>query len=171
MTQVHAVRCMGSWPQLSAACLSSHICWASDVICKLAPDHQMHMNTAECRLSSISGPTLTPVPVPVPVQVYGAMRKLALEQQAETAQLNAAVQQSGDKEDEDPDLDEDEADAKQVILSWDAWMGLCPSRLPSASQMGDCFRVFLRHNSCLNFPCSTLKSLPGLHAELHLRGR
>eukprot|EP00891_Asterochloris_glomerata_P007222 jgi/Astpho2/7222/fgenesh1_pm.00113_%23_10_t len=46
--------------------------------------------------------------------VYGAMRKLALEQQAETAQLNAAVQQSGDKEDEDPDLDEDEADAKQA---------------------------------------------------------
>ena len=46
------------------------------------------------------------------------MRKLALEQQAETAQLNAAVQQSGDKEDEDPDLDEDEADAKQVTFSW-----------------------------------------------------
>ena len=65
---------------------------------------------------SVSGPTLTPVPVPM--QVYGAMRKLALEQQAETAQLNAAVQQSGDKEDEDPDLDEDEADAKQVPVSW-----------------------------------------------------
>ena len=64
------------------------------------------------------------------MQVYGAMRKLALEQQAETAQLNASVQQSGDKEDEDPDLDEDEADAKQVTLSWDAYMGLCSARCP-----------------------------------------
>ena len=73
------------------------------------------------------------------MQVYGAMRKLALEQQAETAQLNASVQQSGDKEDEDPDLDEDEADAKQVTFSWDAYMGLCSARLPSAFVCPGCF--------------------------------
>ena len=136
MTQGHAARCMLSLDvilpldQLYAAMIVNTPLLLYDITCKLAPNHQMRSNTAKRRLPKRFWPT--PLPVPTPMQVYGAMRKLALEQQAETAQLNAAVQQSGDKEDEDPDLDEDEADAKQVTFSWDAQIGLCSARSPSA---------------------------------------
>ncbi len=95
------------------------------------------------------------------MQVYGAMRKLALEQQAETAQLNAAVQQSGDKEDEDPDLDEDEADAKQVPVSWVAEWGCAMQDCP---QLFGSFLVCFWKTSGLDFPCPSLGSLPGLCA-------
>ena len=127
--QMHAVAGVElALHQLCAAYLSSHSCWAK--MSRESWVSALRRTTTQPRAGCqiISGLALTPVPVPV--QVYGAMRKLALEQQAETAQLNAAVQQSGDKEDEDPDLDEDEADAKQVTPSWDAQMGQgCPQHV------------------------------------------
>ncbi len=61
-------------------------------------------------------------------QVYGAMRKLVQQQQAATAQQTTQTQQEGsDEAVEAEDLDEDETEAKQVIMMLQ-YMGLLLKR-------------------------------------------